>query len=176
MSDRPQFARLRIGATVGVAGTIGSLLTWQYFNGGVPSHSFMAREDMPSMSNWWGALTLPLLTWFALGNIGSRLAAGRVTERAALLGALGGLLFGAVLAIAYELKYNDIPSTQVQIIPVFALFVPIYRAEYLLGFVLALAYTFGGVLPLIIGTVFALVGAVLYLAPRWVLRRFRMKR
>lgn len=174
--DRTAFTRFRIGATLAVTAVIGTLLVWQHFNGGVPSHSFMARDDMPSISNGWGALTLPLLTWFALGNVGTRLAAGRVTERAATLGALGGLLFGAVLATAFELKYNDIPGAQVQLVPVFALFVPIYRAECILGFVLALAYTFGGVLPLIIATVLAVIGAVMYHAPRWVLRRFRVKR
>lgn len=174
--DRTQFVRIRIAATAAVALTICSLLVWQVFNGGVPSHSFMARDDMPSISNWWGALTLPTLTWFALGNIGGRLAAGRVTERAAQLGVLSGLLFGAVLATAFELKYNDVPAFQLGAIPVLALFVPLYRVEYLLGFVLAMAYTFGGVLPLIIGTVLTLVGALLYLTPRWVLGRFRMKR
>lgn len=169
-------SRLRTGATLGVAATVTALLTWQHFTGGVPSHSFMARDDMPSISNWWGVLTLPTLTWFALGNIGARLGAGRVTARAALAGALGALLFGLVLAVAYELRINEIPRAQIRLVPLLALVVPLYRAEYLLGFVLALAYTFGGVLPLLIGAVLAAGGAVLYLAPRWLLRRFRVER
>ncbi len=170
------FARFRIGSTLAVGATIVAVLAWQQLNGGVPSHSFMARADMPSISNWWGALTLPLLTWFALGRLGLRLADGRTSERAALAGGAGALLFGAVLATAFTLGYNEIPSAQVTIVPLIALVVPIYRAEYLLGFVLALAYTFGGVLPLIIGTVLATVGFVLHRGPRWLLRRFRMKR
>lgn len=174
--DRSELARLRVGSTIAVAATITALLVWQHFNGGVPSHSFMARADMPSISNWWGALTLPLLTWFALGNVAARLSAGRVSERAALGGAAGALIFGLVLAVSFELGMNEIPSAQVRLVPLIALFAPLYRAEYLLGFVLALAYTFGGVLPLLIGTVLAAGGAVLYLAPRWLLRRFRVKR
>ncbi len=49
------------------------LLVWQHFHGGVPSHSFMARKDMPSISNWWGALLLPLLTSFTLNRLKKRL-------------------------------------------------------------------------------------------------------
>jgi hypothetical protein len=46
---------------------------------------------------------------------------------------------------------------------VFAFFFPIYRAECLLGFVLGMTYTFGGVLPIIIGTVLVLITGAIYL-------------
>jgi hypothetical protein len=167
--------RTRVLLTAIVAIAIGSLLSWQQLNGGVPSHSFLARKDMPSISNWWGLLTLPLLTWFALGNLQGRLAAGRTTRQAALLGAAGAAAFGALLAGSYTLGYAEVPRMQVNLIPVLALAFPIYRAEYLLGFVLALSYTFGGVLPLVIGTVFALGGAALHIVPRWLWQRVRRK-
>lgn len=168
--------RTRLSITAAVSLAIWTLLLWQQLHDGVPAHSYMARDDMPSISNWWGALTLPLLAWFALGSVQSRLAAGRVSARAAIGGAVGAFVFGAVLAGSYMLGHSEIPRMQVSVLPLFALAFPIYRAEYVLGFVLALSYTFGGVLPLVIGTVFALGGAVLHLAPRWVLRRFRVKR
>jgi len=174
--DRTAVSRSRAGLTLGMAAAVLALLLWQRSHGGVPSHSFLARADMPSISNWWGALTLPLLTWLALGNIGARLAAGRVTGRAALGGALGAFLFGVVLALAFKLGVDEVPSAQVTGIPLLALFVPLYRAEYVLGFVIALSYTFGGVLPLVIATVLATVGAMIHLAPRWLLRRFRARR
>jgi hypothetical protein len=131
---------------------------------------------MPSISNWWGALTLPLLTWLALGRVGLRLKDSRTSASAAIAGGVGALVFGAVLSAAFTLGYSAIPNAQVQIVPLIAFFVPIYRAEYLLGFVLALAYTFGGVLPLVIGSVLAAVGFVLHRGPRWVLRRARSGR
>lgn len=167
--------RTRVSLTLVVAVVVWSLLIWQQFNGGVPAHSFMARDDMPSISNWWGALTLPLLTWFALGNTQARIANGRTTAKAALAGGIGAMLFGVVLATSYALGYSEIPDIQVRLLPLLSLAFPIYRAEYLLGFVLALSYTFGGVLPFLIGTVFALVGAVLYLTPRWLVRRLGKK-
>lgn len=95
--------RTRLTLTAIVSLAIWSLLIWQQLHDGVPAHSFMARDDMPSISNWWGALTLPLLTWIALGSIQSRLAAGRVSARAAIGGAVGAFIFGAVLAGSYML-------------------------------------------------------------------------
>ena len=168
--------RSRVFATLAVTVAVATLLIWQHLHGGVPSHSFLARDDMPSISNWWGLLTLPALTWGALANIASRLERHSVTTRAAVAGALGAVLFGALLAGSYSLGYSDIPRLQIRVLPLLALVLPIYRAECLLGFVLALSYTFGGVLPIVIGTVFALIGALIYRAPRWLLRRFRVER
>jgi hypothetical protein len=45
----------------------------------------------------------------------------------------------------------------------FALFLPVYRAEYLLGFVIGMSFTFGVVLPTGVGTILGLAGVVLYL-------------
>ncbi len=167
--------RSRVFATLAVTIAVTALLLWQHLHGGVPSHSFLARDDMPSISNWWGLLTLPALTWWTLDNVTARLSQHRVTTRAAMAGAIGAAVFGALLAGSYSLGYSDIPRLQVRALPFLALILPIYRAECLFGFVLALSYTFGGVLPLVIGTVFALIGALLYRAPRWLLRRFRVK-
>ncbi|HSF52731.1 MAG TPA: hypothetical protein VLA71_03215, partial [Algoriphagus sp.] len=44
-----------------------------------------------------------------------------------------------------------------------ALFLPIYRAECLLGFVFGMTYTFGAVLPTLVGSILALIGAAIYL-------------
>jgi hypothetical protein len=41
-------------------------LTWDYFNGGVTVHYILANEDLPGISNWWGLLTVPSLTWISL--------------------------------------------------------------------------------------------------------------
>lgn len=168
--------RIRVLATLTVTVAIAALLVGQHLTGGVPSHSFMARDDMPSISNWWGLLTLPVLTWLTLGNVASRLERGAITPRAAVIGGLSAGLFGLLLAVSFTLGYAEIPRLQVRALPLIALVVPVYRAECLLGFVLAMSYTFGGVLPLVIGSVFALMGAVIYEAPRWVARRLRISR
>jgi hypothetical protein len=43
-----------------------------------------------------------------------------------------------------------------------ALFLPIYRAESVLGFVLGMTFAFGSVLPILFGSIVALLSALLY--------------
>lgn len=45
---------------------------WEYSNGGVVTHHLLARPDLPGISNWWGLLTIPLLTWLTLTLIQRR--------------------------------------------------------------------------------------------------------
>ena len=68
MSDQLFFTtRLSLTALVSVA--IGGLLAWDYWHGGVPRHHLLANPALPSVSNWWGALLLPVLTWWLLARI-----------------------------------------------------------------------------------------------------------
>lgn len=173
------FFKIRLYFTALISIAIWSLLVWNYYHGGVPSHSIMAREDMPSISNWWGALLLPLLSWFLLYRIQKRLDHAPDEKSNAfklpaniVYGFVGALLFGILLSTFYTLGYDDIPGYMVNSIFIIALFVPIYRAEYLLGFVIGMTFTFGAVLPTGIGSIFALIGAVLYLLVRSLLLKF----
>ena len=59
---------------------IWSLLAWNHYHGGVPSHHILHREDLPAISNWWGGLLLPLLTWFLLYRIQKRLMRDNVEK------------------------------------------------------------------------------------------------
>jgi hypothetical protein len=125
---------------------------------------------MPSISNGWGAVLLPLLTWFLLYRIQRRLGHNHNENSSSstfpikvVYGFAGALLFGIVLSTSFTLGYAAIPRNMVTSIFVIALFFPIYRAECLLGFVIGMTFTFGAVLPTGVGSVFALIGAILYL-------------
>ncbi|MFT4567067.1 MAG: hypothetical protein ACI9FN_002031 [Saprospiraceae bacterium] len=37
-----------------IAFVIWTVLIWDYFHGGVPSHYLLHDKDMPSIANWWG--------------------------------------------------------------------------------------------------------------------------
>jgi hypothetical protein len=134
---------------------------------------------MPSISNWWGGLLLPMLTWFLLYRIQRRVTKS-VDEKSSdvklpmevVYGFSGALLFGILLSAFYTLGYAAIPGYMVNSIFIIALFFPIYRAECLLGFVIGMTFTFGAVLPTGIGSIFALIGAVLYLGVRALLLKF----
>lgn len=177
--DEKIFFKTRLYITALVTLAIWSLLAWNHYHGGVPSHNILAREDMPSISNWWGGLLLPLLTWFLLYRTQKRLTPYKGENSSAstfpgevVYGFVGALLFGAMLSTFYTLGYSEIPGLMVNSIFIIALFFPIYRAECLLGFVIGMTFTFGAVLPTGIGSIFALIGAVLYLLVRPLLLKF----
>jgi len=144
---------------------------WQHFNGGIMSHHFLHRADMPAISNAWGLVVLPTLSWILTGFIEQRtIATGNGSEvRSRLLlpviaGFFGALLWGAALALAFSFGFDDLSEVLFKAILALAVLLPIYRSEYVLGFVIAMSFTFGAVLPLIIATPFVLISALLHLA------------
>ena len=165
----------RITFTILVSLSIWTLLVWNYFHGGVPSHHVLARKDLPLISNWWGALTLPVLSWYLTHRIAIRIKESSVQEaiRKALLAIVLSLVYGALISIFFTFGPKELPAYLLQGILVLALCFPLYRAEYLLGFVLGMTYTFGGVLPLGIGSVLALICFVLYKGIRFIIKGIR---
>ncbi len=162
MDDR-QFMRVRSAMTALVAVAEWVFLAWQHVHGGVPSHHFLDRADMPAISNWWGGLLLPCMVWFLAGRVHRRVAAQKGNSmRFAVIGFLGALCFGVLLSVFFTRGAEQVTGVMFQSLFLMALVLPIYRAEYLMGFVLGMAYTFGGVLPSIIGSVVALVAMVIH--------------
>jgi len=163
------FFKFRIYFAFFVAIAIGSLLVWNYTHGGVPSHHILADESLPQVSNWWGALLLPLLTWFLTYRIQRRISQSREKEEISrqiintVLGFVAALTFGVLLSVFFRLGYNDMTGNMMLIIFPLALFVPLYRSEYLLGFVIGMTYTFGAVLPTGIGSILVLITAAIHL-------------
>jgi hypothetical protein len=172
MNDKIVF-RYRLYFTGLVTIAIWSLLIWNYYHGGVPSHHLLAQKDLPSFSNWWGGFTLPLLAWLLSYHIQRRIynrkdedSKQEIIPAHIVYGFVGALLFGIVLSIFFSLGNVNLPFYMMMALFALALFLPIYRAECFLGFVISMAFTFGGVLPIIIGSVLTLLGAVLYLLIR----------
>lgn len=166
--DKNQFLKFRLYASLAVTVGIWSLLAWEHFHGGVPSHHVLANENLPKISNWWGALLIPALTWFLLYRTKKRLLNAEITihtskgPKKALLGFLVALLVGVLLAISFTLGYSGIPEKILLAILFLAFFFPVYRAEYILGFILGMTYTFGAVLPTAVACILAAIGFVIY--------------
>lgn len=166
-----EFFRTRLYITVFATLAIGALLTWNHFHGGVPSHHVLADESLPLISNWWGGLLIPTLTWFLTYRIQKRIyvygntdAFNKLTQ--ALFGFVATLFFGLLLAVFFVYGNTDVPGYMILGLLPLALFFPIYRAECLLGFVFGMTYTFGAVLPTGVGSILALIGAAIYLLVR----------
>ncbi len=152
---------------------IWSLLMWNYYHGGVPSHHLLQKESLPEISNWWGGLLLPLLALFLTYRIQIRLIRNNDDKSNPLkfpikytYGFLLALSFGILLSVFFTLGYSNLSAYLMYGLLLLALFFPIYRAECLLGFVIGMTFTFGAVLPTGVGALLILIGAVLYLYVR----------
>lgn len=160
------FFKIRLYVTAVVTISIWSLLVWNHYHGGIPAHHLLADKDMPRFSNGWGALVLPLLTWVLLYRVQRRIFQNGGAEPAAIRSAIYGFViawvYGIVLAAFFEFGYPDVTSYMTLGIFAWALFFPVYRAEYFLGYVLGLSVTFGAVLPTGVGSILVLISFVLF--------------
>lgn len=141
-----------------------TLLCWQHFHGGVPAHHILQKKELPAISNWWGALLLPLLTWFLLGRVKKRVgenSSSAATRKSWYIFA-AGLFFGIALAVAFTLDYKLFLDNVPYILLALGLIIPIFYAEFILGFVLGMSYTFGAILPTAFVLIMAGLGYVLY--------------
>ena len=140
--------------TLGIWG----LLIWNHFHGGVLSHNILHREDLPAISNWWGGLILPLVTVFLTYRIQKQIIRNSNSEQIIFqkditYGFIIALLYGLILSISFISGHANLAGYMTYGIFVLALIFPIYRGEYLLGFVIGMTYLFGAVLPTIVGLV-----------------------
>jgi hypothetical protein len=162
---------MRTKLTITIAMVMAFLLAWQHVNGGVPAHHLLADPSRPALSNWWGLLTLPLLAWFLLGRIDARRVADPAAVPRMQLAFGGALLYGAALATLFTASHASVTDSMALAIFVLALFLPVYRAEYVLGFVIGMTWSFGAILPMIAAAVFAAAGAVIHLGVRFLYSR-----
>lgn len=86
-------------------------------------------------------------------------------------GFFGSILFGAVLSAAFTHGHDAMASYMSLGLLIVALVLPIYRAEYVLGFVLGMTFAFGAVLPTVVASFVATLSAVFHLLVRHVFRR-----
>jgi hypothetical protein len=98
-------------------------------------------------------------------RIGNNGAATTIPNRV-LYGFIAALCFGLLLSLTFSFGLADIPFYLMIGLLTLSLFFPIYRAECFLGFVLGMVYTFGGVLPIGVASVLAILGAGLYMVVR----------
>jgi hypothetical protein len=164
-----EFYKIQLYITAAATFAIWLLLIWEYTHGGVLSHHVLQREDLPAFSNWWGGLLIPLLTWFLLHRIQKRISIDSENIRVSktiIYAFIAALTFGILLSLFFTWGYSEISFYMVISLFLLAFFFPIYRAECFLGFVLGMTFTFGGVLPLLIISIFSVIGAVLFLIVR----------
>jgi hypothetical protein len=176
--NEEKFNKIQLYVTVIVTLFIWTILALSNYHGGVPSHHLLQRKDLPAVSNWWGGFLLPLVSWICIYRIGLRLRKQQSNGpklkkdiRNILIGFLGALLFGIILAVSFTLGYSNVGNWLVDALLILFFVVPIFRSEYLLGFIIGMTITFGAILPTAFSLIVASISAVLYNYVRPVLLR-----
>lgn len=144
------------------------ILFWEHFHGGVISHHILHQKELPSISNWWAGLFIPVFTWILLGRVEKRFNKSnllatekRLVFRSWLIFSFG-LLFGLSLSLAFENEFQEFLDIIPFVLLFLSLLIPIFYAEFILGFVLGMTYTFGAILPTIFILIFACIGFLVY--------------
>jgi hypothetical protein len=176
------FKATQISASILVAIFIVTILIWEKFHGGVVTHHILKRNDLPGISNWWGLPLLPFICWLSFNKIQKRIErnedkkARSISIRNCILGFIGALVFGILLSSAFSKGYTNFSDYLVDSLLLLFFLVPIYRSEYILGFILGMTTAIGAILPTAFALIIALASAIIYLYIRpLILRLFRAK-
>ena len=106
--------RIKLTLIIAAAILAALLILWESLNGGIVTRYPLADVNNPGISNWWGLLTFPLLTWGALIIAEKRNAQTDDGESAGDTSALqkkdliGGLAFGLLMGVLWELGQQEI--------------------------------------------------------------------
>lgn len=169
--DKKKALNIRLLCTGIVTLLMWGYLAWDYFHEGVSTHYLYIFENLPGISNWWGGIVLPLLTWFLLTRIQYRMngkdeSGIKNNLRYVIYGFLGSLIFGILFPYFYFNGYfqcgTNIPEYVMLTLIVTSFFIPLYRAEYFLGLVIGMTYALGPILPIGIGVILVVLFGVTY--------------
>lgn len=139
-----------------------AFIAFEHFTGGVQTHHFLARGDLPGFSNWLSLLVLPLLGSVVAVRI-RRLQTGHVGKSlwpGFAAGIAGSLCYGAALASGFLLGLDSVSLVLFAGLLPISIALPVYRAEYIFGFVTGMTIAFGSVIPLTFAVVFATLSFV----------------
>ncbi len=166
----------RIIITAIVTVLVWTHVLWDYIHGGIPVHYLFRNENMPPFPNWLGAIILPFFTWGLLYRIQKRVddPNHKDTFKVAFGRFLLALLVSGCIAICFELGI-EIPGFVLLGILGLGFFFPLYKSEFLLGWVLALSYSFGAIIPMLFAVVLGGVLFVFYQFVRLLIKVTRPK-
>lgn len=173
--DKQQLTTFKLLFTAVISITIWGMLIWQFNHEGVPSHYLFQNPELPELSNWWGGLILPALSWFTLSRIQKTLLslpnehAAQHAKKVAIQFIIA-LAYGAMLSYAFVHGYKSFTSVMFPAILAFALFFKVYKEEFILGFVLSMSITFGAILPMMFGIIIAVASFIVHAIAQFIWR------
>ncbi len=148
--------RYRLAALA--AGLVAVHLGWEWSQGGIRSHHFLADPSMPAISNAWGLLWLPLLAFLYAPSIRRRAIGAGHSARwrpSIVAGLIGGLVVGGSVA-SFIMYGPDIDGSWILGgLLALSLAFPVWRGETVLGFITGMMVGVGAILPSIFAFAFA---------------------
>lgn len=170
---------LRLGITAVVTLLIWGHIGWDYFHEGIPTHYLFHNKDLPGIPNGLGGLILPFFTWFLLYRIHKRIDRSEATTATESLQSVSLrflLAMGVAIAISvfFTLEMGLIDYIMPTIF-VLAFIFPLYKSEYLLGWVMGSSFTFGAIIPIGFGSIFALLFFLFYRVSRGIYNYFKLR-
>lgn len=171
--------RSRILITAVVTLLVWSHIAWDYFHEGIPVHYLLHNADLPGIPNWLGAIVLPFFTWFLLSRIHKRINMAAIplaseSIRKVILRFILAFAISVSIAIFFTLEIDLIDYIMGSIF-LLAFVFPLYKSEYLLGWVIGSAFTFGAIIPIGFGSLFALIFYIFYKLRNLILGLFHSK-
>ncbi|MBC3540319.1 hypothetical protein ACFSC6_02825 [Rufibacter sediminis] len=166
---RPSSTKRKVLLTGIITLFVFSFLLWDHVHGGVPSHHILNQKELPAISNWWNVLFLPILSWMLLGRIEKRLAKQAQSSRtpknqpsSIVVLFTTGLSFAILISLSFVNDYKPVLDNVMYALLGVSLIIPIFYAEFILGFVLGMTFTFGAILPTVFILVLASLGFIIY--------------
>lgn len=171
--------RIRILITSLVTLLVWGHILWDHLHGGIPTHFLLHDDNLPGIPNWLGAIVLPFFTWFLLYRIHTRIdwpdiPVASESLRKVILRFILAFLISVSIAIFFTMEIDIIEYIMGSIF-ILAFFFPLYKSEFLLGWVLGSTFTFGAIIPMGFGSIFALIFFIFYKISRAVFGLLRSK-
>lgn len=155
-----------------------AFVAFEHFNGGVKTHHFLARADLPGFSNWLTLLVLPALGLALAVRAAAESArspSGAASQQLTAAVA-GSLVYGGALAASFLFGREQLSLVLFLGLFLCAVAVPVYRIEYIVGFVVGMTIAFGSVIPLVFAIVFATISFATRRVGAYVLAMMRKSR
>ncbi len=162
-----QHNKITIGVLIGVMVFQALCLTWEFMNGGVVTHHFLMRKDLPGVSNWWGLVILPVLvlcTSYSIKKRAANHAGGQSKFYRNLCIAFSAMLLVSVAqSTVFSLGYHEVAMFVLLGLILAALVFPLHRLECVLGYVLGSTFFTGPAMPFVGVVIFSVVSILVHL-------------
>ena len=151
---------------------------YEHFDGGVKTHHFLARADLPGFSNWLTLVVLPLLGIVLAVRAKSEQGppVSSIVWPTLAAGTAGSLAYGAALAASFHFGLEQVSLVLFLGLFLCSIALPVYRAEYIFGFVAGMTIAFGSVIPLAFELIFATISFAVRRAAVFILSAVRKPR